>query len=246
MTTTMVVNPSPTQLSFPPQPQSLLPPQQHSTEHKGEKFPSFEDSRLEEKVHAVISPRQVSSPVNPPSVNNWPVRKSSQTSWENRNGGGLYKHRPRKSVTEAFDNLRQRRGSISANTHELAEALKAPISYKLIVRAILFEFRKASTVNIRLGALHCLVPDVSAHQHILKVHIECVSETGHTDDRSICVCFAMVSCLCLLGFDFPQLKDSHSGAEERYQTSVEGGHRDCDAFSRLSASGSSPQLHRYV
>ncbi len=107
-------------------------------EHVGEKFPSFEDTRSNEKLHTVSSPQQITAPVNPLFVNNWPVRKSSQTGWESRNGGGLHKHRPKKSVSEAFDNFRQRRGSVSANTHELAEALKAPISYKLIVSVFLF------------------------------------------------------------------------------------------------------------
>ena len=102
-------------------------------ENAGEKFPSFEDTRSEEKLHSVASPHAISPSVNPLPVSNWPARKSSRTGWENRNGGGLQKHRPKRSVSEAFDNFRQRRGSISANTQELAEALKAPISYKLIV-----------------------------------------------------------------------------------------------------------------
>jgi solute carrier family 35, member E1 len=135
MTTTTIISPSPTRLSFPTPSQHHLPPRPYPMEKVGEKFPSFEDSRSEEKLHPFLSPQEISSPVNSLPVNNWPVRRSSQTGWENRNGGGLYKHRPKRSVTEAFDNFRQRRGSISANTQELAEALKAPVSYKLIVRA---------------------------------------------------------------------------------------------------------------
>jgi hypothetical protein len=134
MTTTTIIIPSPTRLSFPIPSEHHLPPRPYPMENVGEKFPSFEDRRYEEKAYPVFSPRDISSPANSLPVNNWPIRKSSQTGWENRNGGGLYKHRPKRSVSEAFDNLRQRRGSISANTQELAEALKAPVSYKLIVR----------------------------------------------------------------------------------------------------------------
>jgi solute carrier family 35, member E1 len=104
-------------------------------EQVGEKFPSFDDARPEEKFRPVFSPQEAtSSPLgNPLAGKDWPLRKSSFTGWENRNGGGLPKHRAKRSVSEAFDNFRQRRGSITANTQELAEALKAPVSYKLIV-----------------------------------------------------------------------------------------------------------------
>lgn len=103
-------------------------------EHVGEKFPSFEETRSEEKLHPPAGPQHSRPPINALPVNNRPVRKSSQTGWESRDGR-LHKHRTKRSVSEAFDNFRQRRGSITANTHELAEALKAPISYKLIVSA---------------------------------------------------------------------------------------------------------------
>lgn len=43
------------------------------------------------------------------------------------------KHRPRKSISEAITTIRARNGSMSANAHELAEALRAPVSYRLIV-----------------------------------------------------------------------------------------------------------------
>ncbi len=101
-------------------------------DHVGEKFPSFEDTRLGDKQYPVIQPQEASPQVAPLSVQNWPARRSSQTGWENRNSG-LQKHRAKRSVSEALDNFRQRRGSLSVNTHELAEALKAPVSYKLIV-----------------------------------------------------------------------------------------------------------------
>lgn len=135
MTTITVTSPSPTQLSFPPQSQYRLTPQHYPMENACEKFPSFEDTRPEDKLHVIASPQDVNSPANSPN-SKWPARKSTQAGWENRNGG-LQKHRPKRSVSEAFDNLRQRRGSISANTHELAEALKAPVSYRLIVSAFL-------------------------------------------------------------------------------------------------------------
>lgn len=43
------------------------------------------------------------------------------------------KHRPRKSFSETIGTMRTR--SVSANAQEIAEALKAPVSYRLIVCA---------------------------------------------------------------------------------------------------------------
>lgn len=39
-----------------------------------------------------------------------------------------------KSLSEAFRSIKQRRGSVTENAHEVVEALKAPVSPKLIVR----------------------------------------------------------------------------------------------------------------
>jgi solute carrier family 35, member E1 len=133
MTTTTVLTPSPTRLSFLPQLHDHLSPHQQPMENAREKFPSFEELRSENKLLPVFSPQAISPAAASTPGGNWPARKSSQFGQESKLAGGLYHHRPKRSVSEAFDNFRQRRGSISANTHELAEALKAPISYKLIV-----------------------------------------------------------------------------------------------------------------
>lgn len=214
MTTITVTSPSLTQFSSPSQSQQRLF-QQPPMEKEREAFPSFEDIRPENKPHPVLSPQQI-SPVNAPPINNWPARKSSRTGWETRNGGGLHTHRSKRSVGEAFDNLRQRRGSISANTQELAEALKAPISYKLIVSSFPGHSQPSTKVDIYLGALYHLVHDIGAHQYILKIYTECLSETRYPDHCTICLCITMVSCLCLLGFRLSCSEDSYSSSQERY------------------------------
>jgi solute carrier family 35 protein E1 len=45
----------------------------------------------------------------------------------------ISKQRPRGSISEAIGSIRARSLSVTVNAQELAEALKAPISYKLIV-----------------------------------------------------------------------------------------------------------------
>jgi solute carrier family 35, member E1 len=47
-------------------------------------------------------------------------------------GGASYGRQ--KSLSDAFRTIRTRRASVGANAHEIAEALKAPVSPKLIVR----------------------------------------------------------------------------------------------------------------
>lgn len=54
---------------------------------------------------------------------------SAMWSAANRSHG----HRRQKSLTDAFRNIRARNGSVSQNAHEIADALKAPVSPKLIV-----------------------------------------------------------------------------------------------------------------
>lgn len=43
-------------------------------------------------------------------------------------------HGKQKSISEAIRNIRDRNGSVSQNAHEIADALRAPVSGKLIVR----------------------------------------------------------------------------------------------------------------
>ncbi len=46
---------------------------------------------------------------------------------------GAVRHGRQKSLSEAIRSIRGRHGSVSANAQEIADALKAPVSPKLIV-----------------------------------------------------------------------------------------------------------------
>ena len=50
-----------------------------------------------------------------------------------RASNGGRPHGRQKSLSDAFRTIRTRRASVSANAQEIAEALKAPVSPKLIV-----------------------------------------------------------------------------------------------------------------
>jgi solute carrier family 35 protein E1 len=60
-----------------------------------------------------------------------------EAQWLPRKNGielaSISKQRPRRSISEAIGSIRARSLSVTVNAQELAEALKAPISYKLIV-----------------------------------------------------------------------------------------------------------------
>jgi solute carrier family 35 protein E1 len=96
-----------------------------------EKFPDFIDTPLGE------SPAE--SPLNPPGwANGAPPRPSDRwlpvsrpdNSWSTASRG----HGRQKSLTDAIRTIRGRNGSVSQNAHEIADALRAPVSPKLIVR----------------------------------------------------------------------------------------------------------------
>ena len=67
----------------------------------------------------------------------WQPRKEGGvggSSWMNgRASSGGRPHGRQKSLSDAFRTIRTRRASVSANAQEIAEALKAPVSPKLIV-----------------------------------------------------------------------------------------------------------------
>jgi hypothetical protein len=216
-------------------------------ENVGEKFPSFEDSQSEDRLHTVISPQEISPSSKTPPVKNWPVRKASQRGWETRNCTVQHtsKHHPKRSVSEAFDNFRQRRGSITANTQELAEALKAPVSYKLVVSNP--TIRNCNDgVDTCIGAVHRLVYDVGSDEHILEIYIKCLSEARYVDDRPIRVCVIMVYNFRLPGFRLPWAENSHTRTKEWNQIPVQGSYCYCDASSSFPTPGPSSQLNRHI
>ena len=115
------------------------------------KFPDFESSptpreRLfihEEETVRNVPNRRTSSPFVFPKSNGvlyserWQPRKENHVAWGNGQiNEGASRHGRQKSLSDAIRTIRTRKGSVSANAHEIAEALKAPVSFRLIVRAI--------------------------------------------------------------------------------------------------------------
>ncbi|CAK7229151.1 hypothetical protein SBRCBS47491_007150 [Sporothrix bragantina] len=75
----------------------------------------------------------------------WKARKNSQSVRWNGSGTNGYGHNRQKSLSEALHTIRTRSGSTSQNMHEIADALKAPVSPMLIFLCILWYGSSALT-----------------------------------------------------------------------------------------------------
>lgn len=111
-----------------------------------EKFPDHVDSLDGQPLYQ-------SSPISssngfiggPASEPRWQPRRNSALKgpgWANGNTGG---HNRQKSLSDAFRTIRTRRASVSANVQEVAGALKAPVSPKLIILCIIWYLSSALT-----------------------------------------------------------------------------------------------------
>jgi solute carrier family 35 protein E1 len=118
------------------------------TAHQTFKFPAFQPDHLpthEEEPYGQSSSRSPSP--NPPhasrpnanlGLDRWQARRDSAPKyWSNGNpAAAAGRHARQKSLNEAWKTIRApgRRASVTQNAHEIADALKAPVSPKLIVR----------------------------------------------------------------------------------------------------------------
>lgn len=113
--------------------------------HATFKFPAFEPDLkpmpeeepygLSSSRHASPSPNVAAQPNGHPFASErWQPRKEARVSFTSHSSSGTSnRHGRQKSLSEAFQTIRTRKGSVSQNAHELADALKPPLSPKLIV-----------------------------------------------------------------------------------------------------------------
>lgn len=108
------------------------------------KFPDFEASTspkshlpvYEEEGATARTSARTPSPIAQPISNGflhserWQPRRENHVAWSN---GQETRHGRQKSLSDAIRTIRTRKGSVSANAHEIADALKAPVSVKLVV-----------------------------------------------------------------------------------------------------------------
>ena len=107
------------------------------------KFPDFVQDAREgnnedafEDISRGPSPRPLMNglPAGLHSSERWPLRKEYKPNawtWANGNASGT-RHGRQKSLSEAIRTVRMRKASISENAQEIADSLKAPVSYRLV------------------------------------------------------------------------------------------------------------------
>ena len=98
-----------------------------------DQFFDYEESETGRNAGArTISPARTNGV---PHSERWQTGKDNHLAWGDGhlNVVGPRQHRPQKSISDAFKNIRTRKASVSENAHEIAEALRAPISLKILV-----------------------------------------------------------------------------------------------------------------
>jgi solute carrier family 35, member E1 len=106
-----------------------------------EKFPDHNETFFFPAEGRARSPNKSNGLANDHNQNQelWQPRKEGVggSIWMNgRASSGGRPHRRQKSLSDAFRTIRTRRASVSANAQEIADALKAPVSPKLIVNEL--------------------------------------------------------------------------------------------------------------
>lgn len=153
-----------------------------------DKFPPFKDDLYDTTAEAT-EPVSAST-VRYTQSERWEPRRGNYTSRDLRPSRYNPKHRSRKSISEAISTIRTRNASVSANAQELAEALRAPVSYRLIGLCLIWYMTSALTNTSSKSILNALPKPIT-----LTV-----------------VQFAFVSIWCLslsyLSASFPWLRDS--------------------------------------
>ncbi|KAK5037715.1 hypothetical protein LTS07_001182 [Exophiala sideris] len=157
MTTTMTQTPESRIIS---QHRSLSPHSGARESTSRERFPSFDDSpppfTFPSGANVIAeSPLEITPGQLPNHETKWNPRKMSQRLRDAR-PSGVYGHRPKRSISDAIGKIRARQGSVSENAQELAEALKAPVSYRLIALCIVWYMTSALTNTSSKSILNAL------------------------------------------------------------------------------------------
>ncbi|PVH94718.1 ER to Golgi transport protein-like protein [Periconia macrospinosa] len=142
----------------------------NSNPHATFKFPAFQPDLLptyeEEEQPFGISSSRTNSPNHAaqpnghalPSDTRWQPRRDRK--WSQGHGqtnGSAHPHGRQKSISEAFRTIRTRKASVSQNAAEIADALRAPVSTKLVMLC-LFWYMTSIFTNTSSKAILTALP----------------------------------------------------------------------------------------
>ncbi|KAH8716838.1 triose-phosphate transporter family-domain-containing protein [Phaeosphaeriaceae sp. PMI808] len=128
------------------------------------KFPPFQPDLMPmpEEEYGHSSSRTTSPSLTPQPngsvipTDRWQPRKFSHAS--NIGQNTATRHGRQKSLSEAIRTIRTRKGSVSQNAHEIADALKAPLSPRLIVDALWVWYMTSIFTNMSSKAILTALP----------------------------------------------------------------------------------------
>ncbi|KAL4771382.1 triose-phosphate transporter family-domain-containing protein [Aspergillus nidulans var. acristatus] len=107
-----------------------------------DKFPAFQDEQFSTAEPTTLYP-------------NTTIRYAPSDRWDYKPVRDS-KRRPRKSISETISAIRTRNGSVSANAQDLAQALRAPVSYRLIMLCLIWYTTSALTNTSSKSILNAL------------------------------------------------------------------------------------------
>ena len=172
-----------------------------------------------------------------------PTREYTPTRGNGQINGIPIGRNRQKSLGEAIRTIHARKASVSANAHELAEALKAPVSYKLVVRSIPC-YHSLYLTSLPDSVLD-MVFQLSTYKHLLEINSHHLQATSHFDNHTILLRFLLVSILCSAGSAFSGTQKRNSSFEEWYQTTNEGCDQDDSTFGLVPSRRTYPLLPGY-
>lgn len=118
-------------------PPELRTPTSSTNPHATFKFPSYPPDTIPEQDEYTAaeesSDRGVSPGPSSTDASAWTPQKKAGRMFANGIPGRSDRRGRQKSLSEALRTIHNRRGSVTDNAREIGEALKAPVSFKLIV-----------------------------------------------------------------------------------------------------------------
>ncbi len=160
-----------------------------------EKFPEFDNTTGTGFANGrSASPRRHKTSFSVSSTSDrWQPRRDSRVRWAPADQQPAAGHGRQRGLSNAIRQFRS--GSMSHNAQEIAGALRAPVSYRLIVRLsnTLVPFNnhvqeRGTDSSHPVGTLYDVVLVVRAHQHIVEIDLDCIRQTCHLDTHSVCIC----------------------------------------------------------
>ena len=188
-----------------------------------EKFPDFDRSTSGDYLATIDgSSSRTPSPAKTNGIlhsERWQPRKDHHLVWDN---GQINvtppRHNRQRSLSDAFKTIRSRKASVGENAREVAEALKAPVSMKIVVSRP-FRFPCISRLMAVPDPLPHLVPKLRLDQYFFEIYTQCFPQTNYAHYHTIRLRLWLVPLLCMASTHLSPPKNRHSSTEERHSIS---------------------------